>query len=189
MNRSRIIWGYQEELSSTAGHGECSVGVNRNKKQTRHPARHPTRRTRWRWHETRSRPRLSLPRKWQRRRRRSRSMPTFLDQSWFPATMRSQSLPYVSELDAKPASMPRGQVKPLFRRQAHLLLIMLWITSNSNGSNSSMLFPRLTTALESQAPGSLDVVMLSEAQSITPRRVNAQREQLGLHRFNTFDYG
>ena len=32
---------------------------------------------------------------------------------------------------------------------AHLLLIMLWITSNSNGSNSSMLFPRLTTALES----------------------------------------
>ena len=66
---------------------------------------------------------------------------------------------------------------------------MLWITSNSNGSNSSMLFPRLTTALESQAPGSLDVVMLSEAQSITPRRVNAQREQLGLHRFNPFDYG
>ena len=51
-----------------------------------------------------------------------------------------------------------------------------------------MLFPRLTTALESQAPGSLDVVMLSEAQSITPRRVNAQREQLGLHRFNPFDY-
>ena len=72
---------------------------------------------------------------------------------------------------------------------AHLLLIMLWITSNSNGSNSSMLFPRLTTALELQAPGSLDVVMLSEAQSITPRRVNAQREQLGLHRFNPFDYG
>src|ERR1700726_4840183 len=64
MNRLRIIWGYQEELSSTAAHGECSVGVNRNKKQTRHPARHPTRRTRWRWHETRSRPRLSLPRNW-----------------------------------------------------------------------------------------------------------------------------
>jgi hypothetical protein len=110
MNRLRIIWGYQEELSSTAGHGECSVGVNRNKKQTRHPARHPTRRSRWRWHETRSRPRLSLPRKWQRRRRRLRSMPTFLHQSWFPPTMRSQSLPYVSGLDAKPASMPRGRL-------------------------------------------------------------------------------
>ena len=55
MNRSRIIWGYQEELSSTAGHGECSVGVNRNKKQSRHPAHHPTQRIPWRLHETRSR--------------------------------------------------------------------------------------------------------------------------------------
>jgi hypothetical protein len=68
-------------LGSSLDNHRLRYVFNRHKTQSRQPARHRTRRMRWRQQETRLRPRLSPRRKRHRCRRKSLSMRVFLDQS------------------------------------------------------------------------------------------------------------